>query len=190
MNLINPGTCDAGQPALTAFVPCSTLIAQARGWLCLVLLVLLSGCSSLPLPRHTPTLALPMQLHVQREQAGQQQDWLLVIQQEDRALRWSLLDPLGIPQARQRLQDGRWYADGLLPPNPEARELFAALLFALTPQTELADNYPQANTTAGLRWLDARWRVEYQQPLQFRIERLHPDAVRYLISPLNPETAP
>ena len=45
-----------------------------------------------------------------------------------------MMDPLGIPQARQKLIDGQWQADGLLPPNPEARELFAALLFALTPR--------------------------------------------------------
>ena len=109
--------------------------ARRRGMLALwtCLLLLLTGCSTLPLPRQTPTLALPMQLHVQRQQADQRQDWLLVIQQEDAGLRWSLMDPLGIPLARQLLKDNRWHADGLLPPNPEARELFAALLFALTP---------------------------------------------------------
>ena len=156
------------------------------------LCVLLSGCTSLPLPKHTPTLALPMQLHVQREHADQRQDWLLVIQQEDAALRWSLMDPLGIPLARQVLQNGYWKADGLLPPNPEARELFAALLFALTPNDQLADNYPQAKSSTDRRALEPRWHVHYQQPRVFSID-LQSD-VHYTISPLdpsfNPETAP
>lgn len=94
--------------------------------LLLAAVLLLSACASqAPLPAHTPELALPLQLHIQRKQAGQWQDWLLVLQREDAGLRWSLLDPLGIPLARQRLVDGQWQADGLLPPNPEARELFA-----------------------------------------------------------------
>lgn len=150
------------------------------------MILLLSACTSLPLPRHTPTLALPMQLHIQRQQADQRQDWLLVIQQQDTALRWSLMDPLGIPLARQLLQDGSWHADGLLPPNPEARELFAALLFALTPATQLADNYPQAKTAPDLRFIKQRWQVHYPQPEVFRIDMK--GDLHYTVSPL--ETAP
>ena len=150
------------------------------------ILLLLSACTSLPLPRHTPTLALPMQLHIQRQQADQRQDWLLVIQQQDTALRWSLMDPLGIPLARQLLRDGSWHADGLLPPNPEARELFAALLFALTPATQLADNYPQAKTAPDLRFIEQRWQVHYPQPEVFRIDMK--GDLHYTVSPL--ETAP
>ncbi|NWB97312.1 DUF3261 domain-containing protein [Pseudomonas gingeri] len=151
-------------------------------------LVLLSACASrAPLPVQTPTLALPLQLHIEREQAGQRQDWLLVIQREANSLRWSLMDPLGIPLARQRLSDGEWQADGLLPPNPQARELFAALLFALTPDTELAGNYPTAQHQATERALDARWRVSYRQPLDFTLSL--PDSLQYRISPLS-ESAP
>lgn len=150
------------------------------------MILLLSACTSLPLPRHTPTLALPMQLHIQRQQADQRQDWLLVIQQQDTALRWSMMDPLGIPLARQLLQDGSWHADGLLPPNPEARELFAALLFALTPATQLADNYPQAKTAPDLRFIKQRWQVHYPQPEVFRIDMK--GDLHYTVSPL--ETAP
>ena len=148
--------------------------------------LLLGGCASLPMPEQTPTLALPMQLHIQREQADQRQDWLLVIQQQGAGLRWSLMDPLGIPLARQVLQDGSWHADGLLPPNPEARELFAALLFALTPQAELAANYPQAESAADARFLKPRWQVHYRQPQVLRID-IKGD-VHYAISPL--EAAP
>ncbi|QGA48018.1 MULTISPECIES: DUF3261 domain-containing protein [Pseudomonas] len=151
-------------------------------------LLLLSACAShAPLPERTPTLALPMQLHIERTMAGQRQDWLLVIQREDAGLRWSMMDPLGIPVARQRLVAGRWQADGLLPPNAEARELFAALLFALTPETELSDNYPAARQQASQRTLDSRWQVRYTQPLDFEMSLLQ--GPRYRITPLT-ENAP
>jgi hypothetical protein len=42
-----------------------------------------------------------------------------VIQREGPGIRWSMMDLLGIPQARQKLVDGTWHADGLLPPNPK-----------------------------------------------------------------------
>ncbi|MBJ2348320.1 MULTISPECIES: DUF3261 domain-containing protein [Pseudomonas] len=146
-------------------------------------LLLLSACAShAPLPERTPTLALPLQLHIERQLAGQRQDWLLVIQRENTGIRWSMMDPLGIPVARQRLADGQWRADGLLPPNAEARELFAALLFALTPETELASNYPIARQHGVERALESRWQVRYQQPLEFEL-RL-PEGPYYRITPL------
>jgi len=151
-------------------------------------LLLLSACASQPpLPEKTPSLALPLQLHIQRQQAEQRQDWLLVIQAEGPGIRWSLIDPLGIPLARQQLIDGRWQADGLLPPNPEARELFAALLFALTPAGELSDNYPSARQQGAQRELDPRWRIRYRQALDFRLEL--PQGLHYQISPLTAENA-
>lgn len=110
-----------------------------KTWMALILCLMLGACAArAPLPASPPALALPLQLHVERTQAGQRQDWLLVIQDEGGRLRWSLLDLLGIPQARQVLDGQQWQADGLLPPNPAARELFAAALFALTPQDQLA----------------------------------------------------
>jgi Protein of unknown function (DUF3261) len=152
-------------------------------------LLLLCACASqAPLPEAVPHLSLPLQLHVQREQAGQRQDWLLVIQQEGAGLRWSLMDPLGIPVARQRLTEGNWQADGLLPPNPQARELFAALLFALTPTDELRTNYPTALAQARQRSLGARWHVNYTEPWVF-VLRLD-QGLSYDVSPLNSETSP
>jgi len=151
--------------------------------------LLLCACTSqAPLPEASPRLALPLQLHIQREQNEQRQDWLLVIQQEGSSLRWSLMDPLGIPVARQRLSDGTWQADGLLPPNPQARELFAALLFALTPSSELQGNYPAAQSQAGQRNLGKRWRVEYRQAQVFDL--LLEKGLTYHVSPLNDEVAP
>ncbi len=149
--------------------------------------LLLSACASqAPLPAGNPTLPLPLQLHIERQQAEQRQDWLLVIQREGQGIRWSMMDPLGIPQARQQLIDGRWQADGLLPPNPEARELFAALLFALTPSAELLRNYPSAQQQTGQRSLPARWDIRYSQPLSFELNL--PQGPHYRVSPLGDST--
>ncbi|WEZ89010.1 hypothetical protein P3R38_01645 [Pseudomonas sp. NyZ480] len=150
---------------------------------------LLGACSARPpLPAHLPTLDLPQQLHVRREQAGQQQDWLLVIQREDGHLRWSLLDLLGIPQARQLLEDQRWQADGLLPPNPAARELFAAVLFALTPGEQLQALYPGARQQRGQRWLEDRWHIAYRDADGFDLNL--GEGLRYVIAPLPSENLP
>lgn len=157
-------------------------------WLALALLVL-SGCASpLPLPSEQPRLHLPMQLHIQQRGTDGSQDQLLVIQQERQALRWTLLTPLGTPLARQLLVDGQWQADGLLPPNPQARELFAALLFALTPDEQLDRLY------AGQAWSrqpNARrlqvggsdsWQVRYRQDGGFQLDV--GTALSYGVAPL------
>ena len=140
-------------------------------------LVLLTACTQhAPLPEQLQALDLPMQLHIQRRDRDGTRDSILVIQREEAALRWSLLDPLGVPLARQLLRDGHWQADGLLPPNPEARELFAALLFALTPRERLDRLYPgQAWTQrAGRRTLklgaSAAWQVRYGADGRFDLD--------------------
>ncbi|MEN0108060.1 MAG: DUF3261 domain-containing protein [Pseudomonas sp.] len=160
-----------------------------RTLLTLCVLLLLGACAGhAPLPDSPPNLALPLQLHVQREQAGQTQDWLLVVQQEGPALRWSLMDPMGIPIARQLLTGNQWQNDGLLPPNAEARELFAALLFALTPAEQLPAHYPRADwqQNAQQRRLNqdgsARWQVTYEQPLIFRLST--PPGLSYRVETL------
>lgn len=142
----------------------------------LCLLLLLAGCArQLPLPTQPPQLQLPMQLHIQRQSAEQKQDWLLVIQQEAEALRWSLLSPLGVPLARQLLSQGRWKADGLLPPNAEARELFAALLFALTPADQLSELYigrdlVDDGASRSLKDGASDWQVRYRQNGRFELD--------------------
>ena len=183
---------DSGGPACLN-VGCADAIASKlapTGFAALLRLVLvacallLSACASrAPLPEHLPNLALPMQLHIQRLVADQRQDWVLVIQQEGPALRWSMMDLLGIPQARQKLQDGEWHADGLLPPNPEARELFAALLFALTPNAELQANYPNAQQHGAQRVLPEHWDVRYYAPNSFELSL--PKGPKYQVTPLN-----
>lgn len=158
-------------------------------WLLGACLILLCACASkAPLPERSPHLMLPIQLHIVREQAEQRQDWLLVIQQETAGLRWSMMDPLGIPVARQRLVDGAWQADGLLPPNPQARELFAALLFALTPDTELHSNYPAALVHTDQRDIGKRWHIKYLQPQVFDVYM--EQGLTYHVSPLTGEASP
>lgn len=155
----------------------------------IALCLLLGACAARPpLPAQLPTLALPQQMHVVQEQAGQRQDWLLVAQREDGRLRWSLLDLLGIPQARQLLDGTQWQADGLLPPNPAARELFAAVLFAMTPAGELARLYPSAHQQGERRWLGDRWQVTYRAADTFDLNL--GQGLRYLVSPLPSENRP
>ncbi|MBS7690364.1 DUF3261 domain-containing protein [Pseudomonas lalucatii] len=155
------------------------------------LCLLLGACAArTPLPLANPSLVapLPLSLHVQREQAGQHQDWLLVLQADGEALHWSLLDPLGVPLARQRLSHGQWRDDGLLPPNAEARELFAALLFALTPAAALPSRYTRgswAQTAEDRRRLNPAWRIRYRAPLDFTLH--NPPGPRYRVRPLAPE---
>ncbi len=181
--------------SVTRTVECETAFASklaptvtsALRLLLIGVMVVLSACAShAPLPAGNPTLPLPLQLHIERQQAEQRQDWLLVIQREGSGIRWSMMDPLGIPQARQQLIDGHWQADGLLPPNPEARELFAALLFALTPSGELLRNYPTAQQQAQQRSLPARWDIHYSQPLSFELNL--PQGPHYRVSPLGEPT--
>ena len=152
--------------------------------LLLVGVLLLSACTShAPLPAQIPHIKFPVQLHVQREQAGQRQDWLLIVQKERHGLRWSLMDPLGIPLARQKLYEDRWKADGLLPPNPEARELFAAVLFALTSDKEVRFDYPGVQLLPHGRSLDERWHVNYAAEGVMRIT-LESGELVYIVSPL------
>lgn len=142
--------------------------------LLLGLCLLLGACGvRTPLPQDVPQLSapLPLTLHIQRQHAAERQDWLLVLQAEGQSLRWSLLDPLGVPLARQLLTAGEWQNDGLLPPNPEARELFAALLFALSSEAAVARNYPSGSWQIhpADRQLAPDWSITYRTPLDFTV---------------------
>lgn len=151
--------------------------------------LLLAACvARTPVPATAPALVapLPVSLHIQRQQAGARQDWLLVLQQEGAALRWSLLDPLGVPLSRQLLEAGTWRNDGLLPPNGEARELFAVLLFALTRAEALAD-YPHGSWQQqgeNQRRITPGWTVDYHSALDFTLGK---PGLTYRIRALNQE---
>ncbi|WCD79989.1 DUF3261 domain-containing protein [Pseudomonas sp. TUM22785] len=153
------------------------------------LCLLLAACAArTPVPERPPRLELPQSLQVQRQADGEVRDWLLVVQAEGPALRWSLFDPLGVPLSRQLLQDGSWRNDGLLPPNDEARELFAALLYALAPVEALQPAYAgieQRIATDGRRELAGRWSIAYRAPLDFDLQRR--DGPHYRITALDEE---
>lgn len=157
--------------------------------LLLALTLLLGACAGhTPVPASSPelTAALPISLQIERTQNAERRDWLLVIQAEGLALRWSLFDPLGVPLARQLLQGGEWRNDGLLPPNAEARELFAALLFALTADDAL-QTYPTGSwqrDTDGQRRLNPDWRIRYRSALDFTLAA---PGLSYRVRALNQE---
>lgn len=154
----------------------------------IVMVMLLSACAAhTPLPSAKPELQspLPVSLHIQRQAGDDTSDLLLVIQAQDQALRWSLFDPLGTPLARQQLIAGTWHADGLLPPNPAAQELFAALLFALSQDRSLEQNYPARSwkiVSATQRWLSPDWQISYRDSLNFTLKSAN--QVRYNVSPI------
>lgn len=165
-----------------------------RSILLLGLYLLLVACATqTPLPAQTPVLVapLPLALQVQRSQGPNQQTWWLVLQDEPGELRASLFDPLGVPLARQLLRAGQWHNDGLLPPNSEARELFAALLFALTPSTQLAQRYPATSwqlQADGTRRLNPQWRISYRAPLDLTLYSA--SGLVYQVSVLPDDKAP
>ncbi|MCY1422817.1 hypothetical protein D9M71_385130 [compost metagenome] len=183
------GSADISVESTTAFAskPAPTGVASVLRFLLVAAALLLSACTSrAPLPEKNPELPLPLQLHIQLLKPDDRLDWIVVIQREETGIRWSMMDLLGIPQARQLLNDKTWHADGLLPPNPQARELFAALLFALTPNDELAANYPGAWQHGRQRSLPERWDVRYAQPQNF--ELMTANGATYQVTPLSGET--
>lgn len=149
---------------------------RATGWLAACTLVLLAGCAGAPpTPVASNDLGLPRRVHVTLQKPGQpRQDALLVVQAEGPdATRWSMFDPLGMPMARQILQDGKWRNDGFMRPNGEASDMFSAILFAWTPAASLPSAYAgqdwHADPTAGggrervmNDSCNLRWRVDWQ----------------------------
>ncbi|CAM3758973.1 hypothetical protein [Bordetella flabilis] len=153
-----------------------TLRPAMRALLVLCALVL-AGCAGVPpTPVASADLGLPRRVHVTLQSPGEvRQDALLVVQAEGaHGTRWSLFDPLGMPKARQILQDGQWRNDGFMRPNGEASDMFSAILFAWTPVAALPSAY------AGEDWRDTatpdggrervmnelcgtRWRVTWRQ---------------------------
>jgi hypothetical protein len=148
------------------------------------------------LPATLPELQLPVQLLIHKQTPQQAQDEILVVQQEASGLRWSLLDPLGMPIARQLLRDGKWSNDGLLPPNGDAHALFAALLFAWTPADRLAANYPASDwrlesPRERSLWRNGQqqWRVSYADAGLQRFALVNAAGASWQIGPM-PGTGP
>jgi len=161
-------------------------------------LLALAGCAGAPpLPARDAAFSLPRQLHVVQTAPGQPAlDLLLVVQREDAALRWSLFDPMGVPQARQMLEGGTWRNDGFMRPNAQARDLFAALMFAWTPAADLDAAYGEASwrpassqAGAAQRLLldggQVRWTVTYPADAQSQALSIRTNSdVTWRITPL------
>ncbi len=176
----------------------SSFLSAARALGAALALALLAGCAGAPpLPARDADFSLPRQLHVVQTAAGQPAlDTLLVVQREGAALRWSLFDPMGVPQARQMLEHGEWRNDGFLRPNAQARNLFAALIFAWTPEAELDAAYGAVNWRASrlddgaaerelLERGHPRWQVRWPQAAQTGVFTITTaDGVAWRISPL------
>ncbi len=152
--------------------------------------LLLAACASQPpLPSSPPPLERARVYQVERQTPAGSDALLLAIQPEGQHLRFSLFDPLGVPQARQQFIDGAWQADGLLPPNPQARAFFAVLLFALTPAAQLPRAYAAGDwrqNADGSRTLKD-WQVRY--PAADRLELRAPEQLSYRLT-LLPESTP
>jgi len=111
----------------------------------IALLVVLAGCisHSPPLPSGVASINTPRQVLVTEISPTTKEPliWQVVVQKEGDSLRWLRLDLLGVPDARQILQNGQWRNDGFIMPNPKAQELFAALLLAWTKKADLSRAY-------------------------------------------------
>jgi len=139
----------------------------------LLSMLVLTACSTTqPLPKQGQALQdvqLPLQLHLRYQEGDLSRDAIVVIQREAEALRFSLFDAMGVPLARQLLRDNDWRADGLLPPNPQARQWFAGLVFALTNTEHLAQHYPDVKFSPEQRILANGWQVSHVRPKLWQI---------------------
>jgi len=162
------------------------MLCLRQGLLYSVLLVALAGCASysLPVPQAVFNGQAPRQVLVTeiKPNTKEAQIWQVVVQQQGDSLRWLRFNLLGAPDARQILQNGQWRNDGFIPPNQEARELFAALLFAWTSPVDLPLAYPYPpyhwqifndkwvlKDNSRLRWT-VIWQDGLNQPDLFSIE--------------------
>lgn len=132
--------------------PVTSVLWRRASWMVAFCALLLVGCASAPpIPKEPISFALPRWVHVTQGAPGEAKlDFLLVAQREGQTTRWSLFDPLGVPQARQILDQGKWSNDGFLPPNRRARALFSALIFAWTPPESLARAYAPGEWQASM----------------------------------------
>jgi len=189
---------------------CNTLLCWT------VWLAVLTGCAATEPPplQHAlqaERLRLPRQVLVTEIPPSSasaslpvQPPWLVVVQPENQALRWSRFNLLGAPDARQILDNGRWRNDGFIAPNAQAREMFAALLFAWTPRSDLDAAYGAGrwhyrhgtHDDTEMQLLSAsrdgrpRWRVVWPKREQtdiFSIIR-DQDGVRWDVRPIKQET--
>ncbi|WP_296257539.1 MULTISPECIES: hypothetical protein [unclassified Pseudomonas] len=151
--------------------------------LLLACVLLLSACASQDqLPAQIPHLKLPITVNAQREQAGQHQDWRVEARKRDRGVRWTLTDTTGSVLAVQDLTNDGWKDRAVSDADFEARELFGAVLFALTSAEEVRFDYPGVQLQPHARSIENRWQVSYLSEGLIRITL--PDGQSYMVSPI------
>lgn len=144
--------------------------------------IALNGCALMQpagsLPPQFPPLAETRQFRVEGCEAeggpgddatiaGGQAPSLVVVQpQVDGSWRWLRLDAFGTPQARMIARPGgQWQNDGFMPPDAEARALFAGMMLLLTPESQRSQVWPGLHARPDGHWtnhLDGkalRWRT-------------------------------
>lgn len=151
--------------------------------LLLACVLLLSACASQEqVPAQIPHLKFPIKVHAQREQAGHHDAWLVEAKKRDRGVRWTLTNTSGDVLAVQDLTNDGWKHRAVSDADYDARELFGAVLFALTSEKEVRFDYPGVQLQAHGRRLEDRWQVSYASEGFIRITL--PDGLSYLISPI------
>lgn len=154
--------------------------------LLLTCVLLLSACATQDqLPAQIPHLKLPILVHAQREQDGRRDDWLVAVKKREHGVRWILTSTSGTLLAEQDLTNDGWKQKAVSDADFDARELFGAVLFALTSEQEVRFDYPGVQLQAHGRSLEDRWQVSYTSEGFIRISL--PDGLSYLISPIKSE---
>ena len=118
-----------------------------RKYCFLLISFVLGGCVSRGalLPREVPRIeAFCYRVEVVRAFGLPRESLIVAAADKNGEWRWRWYNALGMPLARQRLGNGRWKDDGFLPLYPQARQLFAALLYLESPPRTRARIYPRA----------------------------------------------
>lgn len=151
--------------------------------LLLTCVLLLSACvNQNQLPAQIPHLRLPIQLHVQRAQDGEREDWLVAVKKRNHGVRWTLTTTSGALLTEQDLTNDGWKDKAVSDADFDSRELFGAVLFALTSDEEVRFDYPGVHLQANGRSLEDRWQVNYASEGVIHISL--PDGLSYLLSPI------
>lgn len=156
--------------------------SMIRNLLLASMLLLLGACADREtLPAQVPHLKLPIVLHAQHQPDDGQQAPLLEIKKRDHGVRFTLTGASGTLLAKQDLTNDGWQDRAKSDADYDARDLFGAVLFALTSVQEVRFVYPGVALQPYERRLEGRWQVSYASEGFFRVTLS--DGTSYLLSP-------
>ncbi|WP_462379831.1 hypothetical protein [Pseudomonas sp. Marseille-QA0892] len=166
--------------------------ARLPFYLILASAVLLGACTrQVTEPTVTPSLDLPAQFDVERTRRGVTDHLTVVVEpREEGSSQWQMKDADGSVLALLILQNLQWHASKVSSPSPQAREFFAALLFALTDESQLSDAYADDDWRVAedrrTLYIDGapHWQVIYGSDERMEL-RIAQDA-RYIITSRSP----